>query len=123
MAFHPDNLFGLDPEEVLNADPRTAFFSFQNQFGRQGTGQRRFFQDRFQQIHNEFLGRLGEQLRGGQNPDQTFTNFLGNFNFGDRFRSTAPSLRGEDTRRFAPPTRFQFGGGGSGGGGRFGGFF
>lgn len=110
---------GLDPFKVLDEEPRAAFFSFQDQFGRQGGNQRRFFSNRFQQIHDEFLGRLGGQLRSGGNPTETFTDFLGGLNFGNRFRSTAPSLRGSNPGQFAPPTRFDFGGGS---GGRFGGF-
>ena len=98
---------GIDSDvisDLLEENPQATFSSFINQL--RGP-QQRFFRNRFQPIRNEFLGLLGSQLRQGQLPTQRFTNFLGGLNFGNRFRSTAPSLRGQgDRTRFAPPTRF-----------------
>jgi len=98
-------------QDILEADPtgqRALFFSFQNQFGR-SPRQRLFFQNQFANLHNEFLGRLGQQARSGQVPTQRFTNFLENIDFNQRFASTPPQLRGDFTSRFAPRTRFLFG--------------
>lgn len=91
-------------EEALGAEPRTSFFSSVNQLR---NPQRRFFSNRFDPIQNEFLGLIGSQLQGGTVPDLTFDRFIRDFDFNRRFRSTAPSLRGQgDRTRFAPPTRF-----------------
>ena len=106
-----DGAFGssnfLNPLDVLEESPRSAFFSFQDQFG-SSPNQRKFFQDQFNQFHNEFLGTLGQTIRSGQVPSQRFTDFLGNVNFDQRFAQQAPSQRGAFTSRFAPSTRFLF---------------
>jgi hypothetical protein len=92
---------------LLGEEPRAAFFSFQNQFGR-SPNQRRFFQNQFSNIQNEFLGQLGRQLRQGMIPQKSFTNFLGDFPFTQRFASLPPSQRGAQTGRFAPRAVFDF---------------
>jgi len=82
---------------------RSSFFSFVNQ---QNQPQQRFFQNQFQNIQNEFLGQLGETIRGGGLPTQTFQSFLEDFPFSERFGSLPPALRGALTNRFAPSIRF-----------------
>ena len=98
------------PRDVLAEDPRSAYFSFQDRF-KQGASprQRDYFGGQFQDVHNEFLGRIGEQLR--QNPSQrapTFTSFMRSFPFQQRFAALPPSMRGAAMSRFAPQTRFFF---------------
>ncbi len=72
--------------ELLGEVPEAAFFSAPNIFpGRTGgqprsPRQRRTFQQAFGQIQNQFLGRLGEQIRGGQLPTLQFQDFLRDFN-------------------------------------------
>ena len=95
----------LDPQEMLAAVPEAAYFSFQDQAGQSPT-QRRFFQSQFQNVFNKFLGGLGQQWREGQTSPDTFTDFLGNYNFGQQFGQLPPSVRGATTSRFAPPARF-----------------
>jgi hypothetical protein len=95
----------LDPSDILGESPQATFFSFQDQFG-DGQTQRRFFQNQFTPIFNQFLGTLGQDLRQGQLPEQTFESFLETFNFGEQFARLAPSIRGATTQRFAPPARF-----------------
>ena len=97
----------FSPSELLGEDPRMAFFSFQDRFGK-APRQRRFFEDFFPQAENEFMGGLGQQLRGGQIPTLQFTDFLENFPFDQRFQSLPPGMRGALSGRFAPPTRFFF---------------
>ena len=95
----------LDPQEMLAAVPEAAYFSFQDQGGQSPT-QRRFFQSQFQNVFNKFLGGLGQQWREGQTSPDTFTDFLGNYNFGQQFSQLPPSVRGATTSRFAPSSRF-----------------
>ena len=101
--------------DMLEAEPRSAFFSFQNQFG-QSPNQRRYFQNQFQDIHNQFLGQLGTQIRGGELPTlspeqhaQRFTSFLENFPFTERFAALPPQQRGVFPSQFNPRTRFLLG--------------
>jgi hypothetical protein len=95
----------FDPQEFLGADPELTFFSFQDQFGR-GGNQQKFFQGQFNEILNKFRGNLGAQLQQGNIPTNTFNDFLGGFNFDEQFGSMAPSVRGAQTSRFAPLSRF-----------------
>jgi hypothetical protein len=83
-----------------------------------------FAQSQFQNVFNEFLGVLGSQIRGGQDPTAQFGQFAQEFAqdfpsgagyFGpgtgrrplaQRFAALPPSLRfGTPQRFFAPPTR------------------
>lgn len=71
-------------DELLGEVPEAAFFSAPNIFPGQTGGQprsprqRRTFQNAFGQIQNQFLGRLGEQIRGGELPTLQFQDFLSN---------------------------------------------
>ena len=85
---------------------RANFFS---RPGTRGTPTRsRFFEDQFQTVQNEFLGRLGAQIRGGEAPSLTFGNFLDDFGFDNFFASQPPAFRGQFPSRFNPRTRHLF---------------
>ena len=89
-------------KEWLEEDPmgrRAAFFSFVNQ---QRQPQRRHFQNQFQDIQDMYLGQLGQTIRGGGIPEQTFGGFLEAFPFSERYRSLPPAIRGATASRFAP---------------------
>jgi len=105
MATNINSFF--DTRDLLGEEPEAAFFSFQDQFG-QSPNQRRFFQNQFANIQNEFLGALGQQLRVGMRPQQTFMDFLGKTDFANRFASLPPSARGAQTSRFSPRAVFDF---------------
>lgn len=94
----------FSPDELLEDAPRETFFSFQNQFGRAPT-QRRYFQDQFQDIYNQYLGTFAQQIQG-RTPRSTFSEFMGDFDFNQQFGQIPPSIRGATTSRFAPPARF-----------------
>jgi hypothetical protein len=98
--------FGVDPYDLLDYSPRESFFSFVNE--QQSAPQRRYFQNQFQDIQNQYLGQLGQSLRRGEVADQSFTDFLGGFNFGDRYRGLPPSMRGALASRFAPSVQTFF---------------
>ena len=91
----------------LNQDPRMAYRSFQNRFG-QAPRQRSFYDQFFPQAQDEFLGVLGEQVRGGMIPSMQFSDFLQSFPFMDRYRSLPPAMRGGQTSRFNPVAQFNY---------------
>ena len=98
-----DNLF-LD---FLEEEPRVAF----NAIAPTSTGSpasQRFFQNQFQTIHDRFLGQLGQQILGGQDPTARFVPFLQKFDFNQFAAATPPWLRGVQNQRFQPNTRFLF---------------
>ena len=94
--------FLSDPDVGFRAD----FFS---RPGARGTPTRsRFFEDQFQTVQNQFLGQLGAQIRSGEAPTLTGTQFLDAFNFDDFFAGQPPAFRGSFPSRFNPRARHLF---------------
>ena len=89
----------------LDENPQAAYFGYQGQFGT-SPNQRRFFQDQYANIHNQYLGQLGQQIMGGGAPSLNFTDFLKDYNFGQQYAQQTPRERGIDTSRFNPFTRW-----------------
>lgn len=93
--------------EESDVGQRANFFSRQ---GTRGTPTRsRFFENQFSTIQNQFLGALGAQIRGGEQPTLTFESFLNDFDLNTFFASQPPAQRGQFPSRFAPRTRTFFG--------------
>ncbi len=105
-----NNAFG---DSLLDEVPEAAFSTALQNFG--GTqNQQAFFPGQFNNIHQMFLGALGQQIQAGQYPTNTFTIFLtGNdpfvpFDFGNFFANTPRALRpGGLSETFLNP-RFRF---------------
>jgi predicted HicB family RNase H-like nuclease len=99
--------FGDFGNQFLEQQPRAAFESFD--FG-QSPGQKRFFQNQFSNIHNQFLGSLAQQARAGQIPQGTFSgSFLPRFNPRRHLALTSPAFRGTAREsQFNPRTRSLF---------------
>lgn len=93
--------------QFLAGDERYGYFGRQAQFGRAPT-QRRFFENEFSNIRNQFLGTLGSMALQGQEPIGSFSDYIGGINFNQRFAALPPALRGASMGRFAPQTRFLF---------------
>ena len=91
----------------LAQDPRFAYFGRQGQFGR-SPAQKRFFENEFSNIRNQFLGTLGSMALQGQEPIGSFSDYIGGIDFNQRFAALPPALRGASMGRFAPQTRFLF---------------
>jgi hypothetical protein len=92
--------------EEDKAGQRAAYFSFGPQFG-QAPSQRRYYENSFDRIQNEYLGALGQQARSGEAPSLRFGDFLEDFPFTQRYLSQPPSQRGGNfSSRYTPRTRF-----------------
>ncbi len=67
--------------------------------------QRNYFSGLFQPTFQQYLGQLGSQVRQGQDPTLTFTNFLTN-----QFNPGRALLRmsGAESGRTAGPTLFNY---------------
>lgn len=98
-----DDPFGA----FLGQDYRLPYFGRQAQFGR-APAQRRFFENEFSNIRDQFLGTLGSMALQEQEPTGSFSDYLGGINFNQRFAALPPALRGASMGRFAPQTRFLF---------------
>ena len=93
--------------DFLEEEPRLAYYGQQGRFGR-SPNQRRYFQDAFQNIFNQYLGQLGQQIQGGGQPNLQFTDFIRDFDFNQSFANLDPGERGFFPSRIAPRTRFLF---------------
>jgi hypothetical protein len=96
-----DNPFG----DFLEYNPNIAYQAHQGSFG-QTPSSRNFFQNQFSNIHNQFLGQIGQQILGGQAPTARFTDFLGDFDFQKHAYGFTPGQRGQSSARYTPRTRF-----------------
>ena len=96
--------FGFDGNwlDFLEDKPEAGYFSYQNQW--RTPNQKKYYQNQFQEIQNEYLGRLGQQLRSGGAPTEKFTDFLGQFPWTLRFMQLPPSMRGDNPSLFNPRT-------------------
>lgn len=76
--------------------------------------QRDYWSDQYANIHNQYLGQQGQGLaalaqgRQPTTPMGTFSQYLENIPFTQRYASLTPQQRGQGTRSFAPSTRYLF---------------
>lgn len=91
----------------LEAEPKTAYFSYGDRFGGP-TGsqrQRNFFQNQFSEIYNQYLGRLGAQVRAGQVPTEQWNDYLGGFDFNNWYQNqTTAQERNPRQNQLVPQT-------------------
>ena len=69
---------------------------------------KRYFQGQFQNVYNEYLGQQGRALQGGQIPAQTFSQFLDQFPFTQRYSALPPEMSGRGISGFAPKVKFSY---------------
>jgi len=99
--------FGDDPfQNFLTDVPEAAYFSTP-QFQGATPNLRSFLQTGFRDFHNEFLGALGAQIKGGNLPTLRFPEFLQDMPFQQRFQESRFAPR-QSRSRFAPQTRFTY---------------
>jgi len=89
---------------------RAAYFGYQDQ--QRSPNQKRFFQNQFSNVQNQYMGQLGQQIMGGGAPDLNFTDFLSQYfspqgGAAQAWGGMSPGQRGLDFGRFAPPTRWR----------------
>lgn len=95
---------------LLEQLPQAAYFSSPTGqgFGRQSPRQQRYFQQNYQDVFNQYMGSLGEQLRSGQTPDTTFSQFLESDPWTSRYTALPQAQRGMNTGMYSPRTRFLY---------------
>lgn len=88
----------------LSDRPEAGYFSFQDLW--RTPSQKAYFRNQFSNIQNQYLGQLGQTIRGGGQPTQTFLDFLQNFDWSRQFQGLPPQQRGMDISRYNPFTRW-----------------
>ena len=91
--------------DFLEASPQAAYYSRSNEWG--GQRQSQYYQNQFQNVYNQYLGSLGGMLREGVMPsaESTFADYLGAYDWTDRYTSLPPQMRGDFPSQFNPRTR------------------
>tara|TARA_R100000234_G_scaffold24292_3_gene13993 strand:- start:170 stop:487 length:318 start_codon:yes stop_codon:yes gene_type:complete len=104
MANGIDDVFA----NFLEDEPRAAFFgTLRTQPGFRDTpGERRQAQDIYQSALSDFYGQLGQDILSGQTPNMTFTDFLQDFPFTERFAQMGRQYN--QLSRYRPRTRFLY---------------
>ena len=99
----------IDPifRDLLEAEPDIPFFG--RLFSQDTRGRDQFtpnqqaaFRNQRQQFTDRFLAQIFEQIQRGEAPSERFTDFIGDFDFGQEFNQQF----GPGTARFAPRTQF-----------------
>lgn len=100
---------------MLEADPNLAYMGQVAGTDFSGTKPMKkrakdYFAKQFGNVYNQYLGQLGTEYKQGTDPSKqtTFTQFLEQQPFTERYASLSPYQRGVSTSRFAPSTRFIF---------------
>jgi hypothetical protein len=66
-----------------------------------------YLRNQYSNVYNEYLGRRAQELRQRKDPSKwtTFSDFLEETPFTQRYSQLSPYQRGVSTSRFAPSTR------------------
>ena len=102
------------PQEFLEQTPSAAYYSvpsasefYTRPSGTIDPSKKKFYQESFQEIYSDYLGKLGSMAREGETPDLKFTDYLSRENpFTERYARLSPYERGINTGYYAPKTRF-----------------
>tara|TARA_R100000306_G_C4338348_1_gene123920 strand:+ start:226 stop:582 length:357 start_codon:yes stop_codon:yes gene_type:complete len=111
-----NNPFGNFYLDLLEDDPRMAFqaaipYAGFSTLARPEQRQRDYWSNQYSNIYNEFLGHKGQglqELASGENKPRnfgTFSEFLSNTPFTERYGALTPQQKGTGIRSFAPQTR------------------
>jgi hypothetical protein len=103
--FMPDIDFG---QYQLEATPQLAYFSSAPFQGGYSPAQQKYWSGQYGNVYNQYAGALGSAIRQGQEAP-SFTNFLSDMPWTERYTALSPSLRpGGSFRRFNPATRYMY---------------
>lgn len=89
---------------LLNEDPRLSYYGLQNLWG-QTPGQRRFYQNAFDLLNQQYLGQLGRMIMQGQEPNLMPQDFFSQFNYPQFYQQQGGLRRPANLSPFA---RFRF---------------
>ena len=92
-------------QQLLDEEPKLAYYA--DLYGlKRSPNQLKFGQDAFQDIYNQYFGRLGQQIQQGQDPTLQWGDFLNEMPLTQRFANLPQQQRGAG--RFNPPTQWRF---------------
>jgi hypothetical protein len=95
-------------DEFLEDNPNLLFQAHRPQTTSPGFGGGflDYWRGRQGDVYNEYLGDIGRTALRGETPTGSFTSFLSNYDFRDRFSAQSPRERGNRIGSFAPRLRY-----------------
>ena len=106
--------------DLLEGTPQTAYYS-SAPFGAGSTTEspwgggyapaaQQYWSGQYGNVFNQYLGNIGRSLRSGQDHEVSFTEYLDQYPFMQRYSSLSPSMRpgGSGASRYSPTTRYMF---------------
>jgi len=86
--------------------PEAAYYSAAPFSGGFSPAAQRYWQGQRGNLQDQYMGEWGRQLRENQTPTLSFTDFLSDYPWTERYTALGPGLRpGSGTSRFAPGVR------------------
>jgi hypothetical protein len=103
----------------LESDPRFAYYSSAPFGGEITSGSpfgggyspaaQNYWSGQYGNVVSQYEGEMGRSIRAGEMPSLTFTDFLTNYPWTERYTSLGPGMRpGGRSSRFSPSTRFVY---------------
>ena len=84
---------------------KAAYHSYRPQWG--GQPQRGYYENQFSSLYDQYLGRLGAQVRGGAEPEGQFNDFLGEYDWAGGYQRDVPyETRSRGQEGLTPRTRW-----------------
>ena len=103
-----DDFFGT----MLEAEPQSAFMGEVASQPFRGTAPMKqraqnYWQNQFSNVYSQYMGQRAQEMRQRKDPSEwtTFTDYVSDFPFTQRYSQLSPYQRGVTTSRFAPSTR------------------
>lgn len=94
--------------DFLEERPEYAIYSHIDELG-VSNPDKEFLRRNQRDFQNEYLGRLGSQIRSGQAPTLRVNDFLGRFDFNKYLRSRAPDRMRGAGQAYTPRIRHLYG--------------
>ena len=94
--------------QFLEEEPKAAYHSYRPQWGAAGSKQSGYYENQFSNLYDRYLGTLGAQARGGQEPTNQFNDdFLANYDWTGQYKQDVPyETRTQGQGGMAPRTRW-----------------
>ena len=93
-------------DDWLGETPSAQYFA-SLQSAEMGPWARRYFSNMYDPIYNQYMGAMGRQVKKGQEPTQTFQNFLDQFKWTKQLQQLSPYQKGQRPSAMAPRSRWQ----------------
>lgn len=91
---------------ALQASPQAAYYSSAPFGGGYSPASQQYWSGQYGNVMNQYAGELGRSMRAGEAPTMTFTDYLEQYPWTERYTAMSPTMRpGGRTSRYTPAAR------------------